>query len=279
MPQGGDTSSHAAIVIARQREQTIISLYARGARVSQIARQLSLPDPTVRSALKRALYRLPKADVVALRKLQAERIQDMRLKVWGEISGRQDENGRTIPSEIPITQLIDRALKIERHEAVLFGLDAPAKAHVAVDDAGAGGHLMTDEELDAGLARLTEEEKDEFMRLLAKIRGYWIEPEPLSVETTASVVPIASKIEPTKTLPGTELHPLQTEGCDATQARQVIRGGSAKPPEIREAPATPISSLGFQPCPKCGRSPRPDEEAIYNNRVPVWHRHCRPAAG
>jgi len=190
---------------------------------------MSLPESTVRKAFNRAVKRLPRGDVEQLRKLQAERIQQMRFTVWAEISGRQDANGNFVPSDIPITQLIDRALKIERHEAVLFGLDAPAKSDVMV--ARATNQLMSDEELDAGLARLTEEEKDEFMRLLAKIRGYYVEPP--SVETTASVVTIASEFKPSKILPGAEQRPLWSEGWDGTKAREdSVGGGSARSPEI-----------------------------------------------
>jgi hypothetical protein len=75
---------------------------------------MGLPYNTVLSGLKR----LPKADIEAMKKLQAERIEEMRLKVWAEISGRQGPDGKVMPSEIPITELIDRALKIERHEGV-----------------------------------------------------------------------------------------------------------------------------------------------------------------
>jgi hypothetical protein len=48
-----------------------------------------------------------------------------------------------------------------------------------------------DEELDIQLARLTEDEKDEFMRLTAKLQGRWVEPPALeagSIETTATTV-------------------------------------------------------------------------------------------
>jgi len=38
------------------------------------------------------------------------------------------------------------------------------------------------------MARLTEEERQEFMRLCAKMEGRWVEPPPLSIEATASVV-------------------------------------------------------------------------------------------
>jgi len=59
-------------------------------------------------------------------------------------------------------------------------------------------------------AELTEEEKDEFMRLLAKIRGYYVEPP-------------TSEFKPSKILPGAEQRPLWTEGWDGTKAREDSR--------------------------------------------------------
>lgn len=189
MPRGGDNVSHTAILAARERERTIVSLYARGANLSQIGRQLGLGESTVRMAFNRAVKRLPKTDVEALRKLQAERIHQMRLKVWTELS----KGGDTAPSELPVTELIDRAIKIERHEALLFGLDAPAKQQVDYRNGGSA-QAISDEELDIQLARLTDEERETYMRLTAKMQGRWVEPQVViedgtgSVETTATVV-------------------------------------------------------------------------------------------
>jgi hypothetical protein len=39
--------------------------------------------------------------------------------------------------------------------------------------------------------RLTQEEQDHLMRLLAKLQGRWVEPQPSSIETTA--MPVTKK--------------------------------------------------------------------------------------
>jgi hypothetical protein len=55
------------------------------------------------------------------------------------------------------------------------------------------GQPVSDEELDRQLARLTQEETDTFMMLLAKLQGRWVEPpviedQGVSVEATAGTV-------------------------------------------------------------------------------------------
>jgi hypothetical protein len=194
---GGDHSSRAATIAVRERERNIVALYVRGGSFAQIARQLGADESTVRKAWHRALKRLPKPDVDAMRLMASERIAAMRQKIWGELAGRPDPNDRTktIPSDIPVTELIDRALKIDRHEAVLFGLDAPSKQQVA---STVVGQPISDAELDAGLARLSEEEREQFMMLLQKLEGRWVEPPPPSIETTALPVATAGEIEAAK---------------------------------------------------------------------------------
>jgi hypothetical protein len=44
------------------------------------------------------------------------------------------------------------------------------------------------------------------------------------------------------------------------------------------APESPSPISGFEKCPKCGRYPRLGEPALYINRIPNWHEHCRPTA-
>jgi 2-oxo-4-hydroxy-4-carboxy--5-ureidoimidazoline (OHCU) decarboxylase len=81
-------------------------------------------------------------------------------------------------------------VKIEIREANLYGLDAPKKSDVI---AAVTGRALSDEELDAGLARLTSEEQETFMMLLQKFQGRWGEPpaiddQGVTVETTATNV-------------------------------------------------------------------------------------------
>ena len=199
MAHGGNRKSREVVLAARERERQVIQLYIRGATFAQIAQQLGLGGESgARMAWNRALKRLPAADVEAMRKLSEERIQQMRQKIWSEMAGRRDPNdpNRTIPSNIPITELVDRAVRIDRHEAMLFGLDAPTKSDVLTR---VTGQPISDEQLDEGLARLTEQEREQFMMLLAKLEGRWVEPPPPpSIETTASPVATAPEIEVAK---------------------------------------------------------------------------------
>jgi hypothetical protein len=54
------------------------------------------------------------------------------------------------------------------------------------------GLTISEEELDIRLARLTPDERTEFMRLTAKMEGRWVEPpmiedQGVTVETTATL--------------------------------------------------------------------------------------------
>jgi hypothetical protein len=126
-----------------------------------------------------------------MRKLEGERIADLRQRVWSELAGRPGKDGQTVkPEPDLVVDLIDKALKISRHEAMVFGYDAPSKAEVVSHFTN---QPVSDEELDAQLARLTEQEQEQFMMLLAKLQGRWVEPpavaiEEGSVETTATTV-------------------------------------------------------------------------------------------
>jgi hypothetical protein len=135
-------------------------------------------------AWQRALKRLPTAEVETLREAQSERLQRMRGKVWTEIAGRADpSNPSTViaPSPELLNDLIC-TLRIEAHEARLFGLDAPTKQQISPGPA-TFAQPVSDEEAERQWNRLTEDERDQFMILLQKMQGRWVERRP--VETTA----------------------------------------------------------------------------------------------
>lgn len=186
---GGDHKSARATFDARAREANVVQLHLRGITFEQIGQQLGIDRSTASKAWDRAIERLPAADVEAMRKAQGERIELMRQKVWGAISGRRDANGQVVlPSTDQLNDLIDRALKIERHEALLWGLDAPTRSAIV---SAVAGQALTDAEVDIRLARLTPEEQELFMKLVAKMEGRWLEPvaiEESSIETTATAV-------------------------------------------------------------------------------------------
>jgi DNA-binding CsgD family transcriptional regulator len=184
---GGDHKSGRATFDARAREMNVLQLHLRGVTFEQIGQQLGIDKSTAAKAWHRVLKRLPAADVEAMRKAQGERIDLMRQKIWAEISGRRDASGKVVPPTTDqIYEGIDRALKIERHAALLFGLDAPTKSAIV---SVVAGQAVSDEELDIRLARLTPEEQETFMKLVAKMEGRWVEPAAIeegSIETTAT---------------------------------------------------------------------------------------------
>ena len=177
-----------------------MQLVIRGLAWGEIARQLGMGDEsTARKAFNRALKRIPAKDVELLRKLQSERLNDARRRVYTELAGRQEQvpdpanpgQTKTVTTRPTIEQVyagVDRIVRIEVREANLYGLDAPKKSEVM---AAVMGQAMTPEELDVQLARLTAAEQDTFMMLLAKMQARWVEPPAIeegSVEATATTV-------------------------------------------------------------------------------------------
>jgi hypothetical protein len=197
MAGGGNHSSREMIVQARQREQQVVQLFIRGLTWLEIARQLGYGEESgARKAFTRAVKRFPAKDVELLRNLQSERMTDSRRRIYSELAGREMEvpdpenPGKkkkiTVRPEVSdVGALLGRLLSVEQHEADLYGLYAPKKSDVV---AHFTGQAMTDEQLDEGLARLTEQEREQFMMLLAKLEGRWVEPPPPSVETTAVAI-------------------------------------------------------------------------------------------
>ena len=181
MPRGGgDHSSRSATFAARERERNVVELCLRGATFEQSADNSTIDRSTAYKAWQRALKRLPSADVETLRKTQSERLQRMRGKVWTEIAGRADPNNPSkviAPSPELLNDLIGTALRLEAREARLFGLDAPTKQQIAAAPV-AFAQPMSDEEAERQWARLTPEEQDQFMVLLQKMQGRWVEPRP-----------------------------------------------------------------------------------------------------
>ena len=192
---GGDHSSRTAIFAARERERNVVELYLRGATFEQIGRQLNVDRSTACKAWQRALKRLPKPDVEAMRTAQGERLQRMRGKVWTEIAGRADPADPTKvipPGPQLFNDLIGTELKIEAREAALFGLDAPTKQQIVAT--AMLGAPLSEEELDRRLDRLTVDEQHEFTRLLLKMEGRLAEPEPQLAGSEAA----PPKLEPLK---------------------------------------------------------------------------------
>jgi hypothetical protein len=185
-------------VAARERERQVVQLVIRGLTWGEIARQLGMGDEsTARKAFNRAIKRFPPADVELLRKLQSERLNDARRRVYTELAGRQEPDPanpgqmRTIrPTIDEVYNGVDRIVRIEIREANLYGLDAPKKSDIL---STVMGQEVSDEVLDEQLARLTAAERQTFMMLVAKMQGRFVEPPAIqdqgtTVETTASAV-------------------------------------------------------------------------------------------
>ena len=193
--------SPEAIVQARERERQVLQLFLRGLAWVEIGRQLGMTSMGAIKAFDRATRRIPSKDAEMLRKLQSERLNDARRRVYSELAGRTEQvpdpehpgQTKTVTTRPTVEQVyagVDRIVKIEIREANLYGLDAPKKSEVL---AAVTGQVVSDEELDAWLGRLTPEERETFMMLIAKAQGRWVAPpaiedQGVTVETTATTM-------------------------------------------------------------------------------------------
>ena len=186
MAKGG--SSPEARIAAAERQRQVVQMRIRGVPFEAIGKQLGISGVAAHKLYKKAMNKTPKADIEELRKLEAERIADLRHRGWTDLAGKPDPNdpSRTIrPTGETLATLINAMVRLSRHESMLFGMDAPSKAEVM---SVAMGRTVSDEELARQWDRLTLEEQDQFLRLLAKLQGRWVEPQPSSIETTATPV-------------------------------------------------------------------------------------------
>lgn len=189
--KGGKTPE--ARLAAAERQKQVVLLRIRGVSFDSIGKQLDITKQSAHALYKKALRLTPKADVEEMRKLEAERIADLRQRIWGRLAGHQDKDGRTIPPDNEdLVALVGQAIRLARHEAMVFGLDSPSKNEVHPSIVGA---RTSDEELDIMLARLTPDEQDQFMILVRKMESRYVEP-PAIEDDIGSIVTTATAVAP-----------------------------------------------------------------------------------
>jgi len=129
---------------------------------------------------RRGLTLIPAAAVNEMRKLEDERIADVRRRIYTELAGRPhpkflNDPTKTIrPSPREVHRLVDSLLKISHHEALLYGLYNQKQEQAELRRV----QPVSDQELDRQLARLTDAEQDELMRLNRKLQGRGVDQGP-----------------------------------------------------------------------------------------------------
>lgn len=116
-----------------ERQRQVILLRIRGIAFDAIGKQIGITKQSAYALYKKALKLVPKADVEELRKLEAERIADIRQRLWGRLAGRPDPKDPTKtlqPTTEEMVALMGQAIRLSRHEAMLFGMDEPTKAQI-----------------------------------------------------------------------------------------------------------------------------------------------------
>lgn len=199
MKLGGQRQTREAIVAQHDRERQVVQLFMRGLAWAEIGRQLNMSGWGVKKAFDRAVKRIPPKDVELLRKLQSERLDDARRRIYSELAGREMQDPAnpgqktTLKPEIgQVDMLVARIAALDRQEAELYGLNAPKKTDI-LQTFAVGAPSLTDEEIEIRMGRLTEDEQQLYLQLIAKMDGRWVEPHAIedqgtTVETTATTV-------------------------------------------------------------------------------------------
>ena len=141
----------------------------RGVAFEAIGKQIGITKQAAHLLYKKALKLTPKADVEEMRKLEAERIPDLRQRLWSELGGRPDPNDptKTIrPAPEVVISLVNRAVRLSRHEAMIFGMDEPTKSQIVWAFVG---QAISEEELEA-LCR----ECDAILKWAPESRPSWL---------------------------------------------------------------------------------------------------------
>jgi hypothetical protein len=117
---------------AAERQRQVLQLRLRGLSFDAIGKQLGCSQQIAFKVYRKALRAIVHPAVDELRKLEAERIADLRQRIWSELAGRPDpvDSQKTIrPDPGTVVALIGQAIKLARHEAAIFGMvvqpDAP----------------------------------------------------------------------------------------------------------------------------------------------------------
>jgi hypothetical protein len=91
MPKGGRNPE--ARLAAAEHQRQVVLLRIRGIAFEAIGKQLNITKQSAHALYKKALKLTPKADVEEMRKLEAERIADLRQRLWSRLAGQPATEG------------------------------------------------------------------------------------------------------------------------------------------------------------------------------------------
>jgi hypothetical protein len=299
---------------AAERQSHVMQLRMRGLSFEAISKQIDCSPQAASKLFRRALERIPKADVNSFRSIETLRLADLRRRLYAELNSRPDPRFPGDPTKVVLPsirrelRLIDSLVKIGQHEAQLFGMRAPKKSKRILE------HIQkssSDEEWSRQWDRLTIDEQIEFSRILDKMEGKDAEPHAYNSDTNGvNTVSEASGAEIIRSEEDEDRKPDEFGLDNGTRRRDAPAGsemfevsktsnkklGQESPPyktksssavlnesAFNDSYFTTVSSNSsktskFQPCPKCGRHPNNSEGPIYNNGIPIWHTNCHPTS-
>jgi hypothetical protein len=109
----------------------------RGATFEIISKTLKISRPRAHQIYQDYLRKIPSDAIEEHRKIELERIADLRARLWAEMNGRHDpkfpddESKIRKPSPKVMGDLIDSAIRLSRHEAMILGRDVQPRDALA----------------------------------------------------------------------------------------------------------------------------------------------------
>ena len=118
---------------ADERQRQVMQLRIHGLSFDAIGKQLGCSQQIAFKVYRKALRAIVHPAVEEMRKLEGERIADLRQRIWSELAGRpnpKDPQKTVRPDPEIVATLVGQAIKLARHEAFIFGMgtqpDVPA---------------------------------------------------------------------------------------------------------------------------------------------------------
>jgi hypothetical protein len=124
MPRGANS---VVALKGAERAREIIDMRIRGVTFEVIGKSLGITRARAHKIYQDYLQKIPRGAIEELRKIELERIADLPVRLWAEMNGRPDPKDPSIirkPSPKVMGDLVDSAIRLSRHEAMILGMDA-----------------------------------------------------------------------------------------------------------------------------------------------------------
>jgi hypothetical protein len=117
-----------------ERGREIVDMRIQGATFEVIGKSLGITRARAHKIYQVYLRKIPSGAIEEHRAIELERIADLRTRLWAEMNGRPDPKNPSIirkPSPQSMANLIESAIKLSRHEAMILWMDVQPRHALA----------------------------------------------------------------------------------------------------------------------------------------------------